>query len=93
MTLRCPQRYDHTNAQQHGSNNKNFNKVITKCYNKNACGSKITVRADDRKQEVYNWWPYIYIIIQGIYTVYAGSSRLYKFTKCSDIDTRGKNYP
>ena len=44
MTLHHPQRYDHTNAQQHGSNNKKFNKVITKCYNKNACSSKITMR-------------------------------------------------
>ena len=59
MTLRHPQRYDHTNAQKHGSKNEKFNKVITKCYNKNACGSKITVRAGDRKQEVYNWWPNI----------------------------------
>ena len=61
MTLRRPQRYDHTNAQHHGSNNKNFNTVIPKCYNKNACGSKITVRAGDWKQEVYNWWPNAYI--------------------------------
>ena len=42
------------------SNNKKFNKVIPKCYNKNACRCKITVRAGDRKQEVYNWWPYLY---------------------------------
>ena len=34
MMLRRPQRYNHTNAQQHGSNNKKFNKVIPKCYNK-----------------------------------------------------------
>ena len=31
--------------------------MIIKCNNKNACGSKITVRAGDRKQEIYNWWP------------------------------------
>ena len=36
----------------------NFDHVIMKCNNKNACGSKITVRAGDRKQEIYNWWPY-----------------------------------
>ena len=36
---------------------KEFSHVITKCYNKNACGSKITVQVGDRKQEVYNWWP------------------------------------
>ena len=35
---------------------QNFDHVIIKC-NKNACGSKITVRAGDRKQEIYNWWP------------------------------------
>ena len=37
---------------------QNFDHVIIKCNNKNACGSKITVRAGDRKQEIYNWWPY-----------------------------------
>ena len=31
--------------------------MITKCYNKNACGSKITVQEGDRKQEVYIWRP------------------------------------
>ena len=36
---------------------QNFDDVITKCYNKNACGTKITVWAGDIKQEVYNWWP------------------------------------
>ena len=37
-------------------NNKIFNHMITKCYNKNACGSKITMREGDRKQEIYIWW-------------------------------------
>ena len=37
---------------------RKFDHVINKCNNKNACGSKITVRAGDRKQEIYNWWPY-----------------------------------
>ena len=54
MKLVIAQRYDHTNAQHHDRNNH----VIIKCNNKNACGSKITVRAGDRKQEIYNWWPY-----------------------------------
>ena len=45
--------------------------MITKWYDKNSCGTKITVRAGDRKQEVYNWWPYnqgmnnITLILQG----------------------------
>ena len=30
--------------------------MITKCYNKNACGSKITVQEGDRKQEINIWW-------------------------------------
>ena len=30
--------------------------MITKCYNKNACGSKITMREGDRKQEIYIVW-------------------------------------
>ena len=42
---------------------KIFDHVITKCYNKIACGTKITVRAGDRKQEIYNWWPNINSVV------------------------------
>ena len=32
---------NNTTTQQHGGNNKNFDHMITKCYNKNACGTKL----------------------------------------------------